>query len=170
MKTKLCLLSSVLCLLAFTGCTQIDKTLYHAGPPKVIGTNVVTTPAYTDTNGVAHAAATNFVPVTVPGEIAPDTAIEGGINLVKVLPIPFAAPIAIALGWLYSAYASIRNKKALVAVVKGVDAGREFLNTTSEGKAMDAKLKDFLIQHQEAAGVLNAVSKVVNEHTGNTVQ
>ena len=118
MKTKTLL--SAICFLALlvTGCAKVDKVLYHAGPPKVIGTNVVTTPAYTDTNGVAHAASTNFVPVTVPGEIAPNTAIEGGINLVKVLPIPFAAPIAIALGWLYSAYASIRNKKALVAVVR----------------------------------------------------
>jgi len=166
----LCLLLTIAAALAFTGCTQIDKALYHAGPPRVVGTNAVTTPAFTDNNGVTHPASTNFFPVTVPGPLEPNTAIQSGINLVGALPVPFAGSAAALLGLLYSSYAAIRNKKATVAVVQGVDAFRVWLNGTPEGQKIDGKLLDYLKSHQEAAGVLNAVSQIVNEHTGDTVK
>jgi hypothetical protein len=67
-------------------------------------------------------------------------------------------------------YASGRNKKLAAALVTGIEAGRQILQTTSEGQKLDAKFKDMLIAHQEAAGVLNAASTLVNTLTGNTVK
>ena len=64
----------------------------------------------------------------------------------------------------------MRNKKALSAVVLGVEAGRKILQETPEGQKLDAQLKDALIHYQEVAGVLNKVSGIVNNITGDTVK
>ena len=85
------------------------------------------------------------------------------------LPVPFAGAAAVALGWLYSAYAAFRNKKAATALVTGIEAARTILQTTPEGQALDHKVKDALIKHQELAGVLDFVGKIVNAKTGDTV-
>jgi hypothetical protein len=71
------------------------------------------------------------------------------------------------LGGIYAMYRNVRNKKALVAVVQGVDTFRKSLQTPELGP-LDAKLKQTLIDHQDIAGVIKEVTNVVNEYTGNT--
>ena len=115
-------------------------------------------------------ASTNFVPVLAPPTLETNSMISGGISMLGSLPVPGAGAAALALGWLYSAYAAIRNKKVSVALVQGIEAGRQILQTTPEGQKLDAKVKDALLQHQDIAGVLNEVSGLVNAYTGDTVK
>lgn len=88
----------------------------------------------------------------------------------QTLPIPYVGLGASILGLLYTLYRNIRNKQALVSVVTGIEAGRKILQTTPELQAVDAKIKDFLIAHQEIAGTLQTVSSVVNSYTGDTTK
>lgn len=164
-------------LLTLTGCSTLDK-LYTPTPtvtpavtnsvPQVIpaATNAVTgvvLPSVTNELQIVTAPQTNIV-------IAPNPTVQAGIQAAAALPFPFAGVVAILGGWLYTAYANMRNKKLSAALVTGIDAGRQILQSTPEGQKLDAKFKDVLIQHQELAGVLNAASTLVNTLTGDTVK
>jgi hypothetical protein len=173
--------------LTFAGCAALDKAYKQEVVYSPPSTNVVT--KYI-TNTVEVAAVTNadntvtppktqvIVVPTIETVITParyttnlvdNPAVTGTIAVAETLPIPFVGLAGGVIGLLYSVYRNIRNKKALVAVVQGIDDGRKLLQGTPELQAIDAKIRDVLIQHQEVAGVLNAVSDVVNKYTNDTV-
>jgi hypothetical protein len=95
--------------------------------------------------------------------------INSGLGMAKSVPIPYAGLLGSILGLFYTAYRMFRNKQALKAVVMGIEEGRKILQTTPELQAIDMKIKDALIRHQELAGVLTTVSDVVNTYTDKTV-
>lgn len=149
MKTKIIILAAAAAF-SFAGCSALDH----------LATVQTVTAATTNAAGVVTSAITNYG----ANPIALDAA-----QTVSALPFPFAGTAGIALGWALTAYAAFRNRKLATALVTGIEAGRQILQTTPEGQKLDAKVKDALIAHQDAAGVLNAASSLVNSLTGNTV-
>ena len=71
--------------------------------------------------------------------------------------------------WIISrtAFAAFRNKKTSIAVIKGAQAVREIIQNTKEGKKLDAKIKQTLIEHQSIAGVVAEVGKLLNRYIPN---
>ena len=162
----------IVSVVAFVGCSAIDKTLLTATPTITPAVTNQVVHVVADTNGVI--IATNVEQVIIPSftntTYAPAPVATATAGIVGALPFPGAGVVGIALGWLLTAYAAIRNRKLAVALVTGIDAGRTILQTTPEGQKLDAKFKDALIQHQEVSGVLQAASKLVNAYTGDTVK
>jgi hypothetical protein len=155
----------------FTGCASAERALY--------GHTAVVTPAATNVThqvimGPTGEPETIDIPVVTPAVtntvLAPSPAVQAVIQGVGATPLPFAGTAALALGWMYSAWASYRNKRLAGALVDGVEAARQWLQSTPEGKTVDGKLVGYLKTHQEAAGVLNAAAALVNARTGDTVQ
>ena len=168
--TSLIIASSVT-LLALSGCSTVDKALLTSTQtvtPAI--TNAVITEA-TNTDGTITPVAELVVtPPQTNTTFAPNTTVSTGLTILGAVPIPWAGTAAAILAAALSMYASGRNKKLAAALVTGIEAGRQILQTTPEGQKLDAKIKDALIEHQEAAGVLNAASALVNDLTGNTVK
>lgn len=135
-------------VLFITGCTQLDKIYDAKSVPA--STNAVTgviTPAHT--------------------ELADKVSVTAPLSFFEQLPVPYAGLAASVLGGLYALYRNIRNRNALVATVQGVEAFRKTMQSP-ELKPLDDKLKKFLIDHQEIGGVLDVVTKVVNDKTVDT--
>lgn len=142
----------LLIALAFSGCATVDRAILTA----------TVTPAATNAvSGVITSAVTNY---------APNAAATVAAQAVAAMPFPFAGTAGIAAGWLLTAYAAYRNRKLAGALVTGIEAGRVILQTTPEGQQFDSKFRRMLIEHQDAAGVLNAAGRLVNTLTGNTVK
>jgi hypothetical protein len=145
MTHKITLAILLLALAAVTGCSTLDRIYVH-------------TPASTN-------AVTGEV---TPGTMAPNPIIDSAIKGVGALPFPWAGGVALLLGWGYSAYAAVRNKKVAVAVIEGIETGRRILQTTPEGQAYDEKIRRALMEHQSIRGVLAEASKLVNSYTDKT--
>lgn len=178
-------------LLFLVGCSALDRALLKPQvttlPPTVVSTNLVlstnyvTLPATTNAvTGAITPPSTNAVvtptlvftyapPVTTTNWVVSPTA-KAVTDLAGSLPVPYAGLAGIAATWLLTLYANIRNKKALSSVVSGIEAVRTGLQTTPEGQALDAKIKQKLVEHQELAGTLKIVSSVVDSITGNTTK
>jgi len=182
-------------IISNTGCGTVHRTFYNSQAvvttrPAVTVTNLVMptvsqvftnsyqTPAGDVVTEIETAPAgqvfqhiTTAPAALVTNEVlTPKPLAMAAAKTVESLPFPFAAPIGIGLGWLLTGYASWRNKKLSAALVSGIEAGRLILQTTPEGQRLDARLKDCLIAHQEANGVLNAAARLVNAYTGDTVK
>lgn len=160
--------------LLMAGCSSLDKGLYDESlvqHPAI--TNVIVIPAFTNnTTGEVTPERTQETvkPAHTEKVLSNKPSIEATIEMAKEAPIPYAAIGGSLLAALYSGYRLIRNKQALKAVVLGVEAGRGILQSTPEGQKIDSLIKDELIKHQEAAGVLKLVSDVVSDYTGDTVR
>lgn len=141
--------------LTLTGCNTLDKAL-------TTSQTTVTPPSTNAVTGVVTPGSTNVT-------ILPNPVLVAGTNTIAGLPIPYAGVAGVGLGWLLQAYAYIRQKKLSTALVTGIEAGRKILQQTPEGQALDSKVKDALIEHQDIAGVLNQASALVNQLTANTV-
>lgn len=183
MKTKLTILliaSLGLATLLISGCNSIDSAGYNKIPTEhpavtnsvmVMETNSVINPVTgkTEITVTPHEKVT-VKPAYITYELEEKPMITGGLNIVKSLPIPYAAIAGSLLAAIYGLYGRLRNGQALKAVVLGVDSAREIMQSTPQGRQIDSMLKDQLIKHQEAAGVLHVVSGVVNNYTGDTVK
>jgi hypothetical protein len=168
----------------FTGCTALDKALYETRvettPPQIVRTNVTATTNFTAVVQADGTVTTNaiilpvisydYAPAVSVTNLAPRAPISAATQAIGALPVPGAGLGAIALGWLYTAYAAFRNKRVAQALVTGIEAGRRALQETPEGQKLDGRIKDALIEHQTVAGVLNEVGKLVNTYTGDTVR
>jgi hypothetical protein len=152
MKKQILIICAAVACFAFAGCATVDKSLLTATVAPA-ATNAV--------SGAITPAVTNY---------APNAAATVTAQAVSAMPFPFAGTAGIAAGWLLTAYAAWRNRKLASALVTGIDAGRQILQSTPEGQKLDAKFKDLLIQHQDAAGVLDAAASLVNKLTGDTVK
>jgi hypothetical protein len=170
--------------LVFTGCSHLDR-LYQKEvsrlPTDPIETNttfrtnfVVMEEASTNEDGVVTPARTaavvtpevvvQYAPPTYVTNLVPKASIETGIAATGGLPVPWAGTVALGLGWLYSAYASLRNKQVAKAVVQSVQVGREFLQSTPEGVKIDVELKRLLARHQQYLGVADEVRKLLDAY------
>jgi hypothetical protein len=168
--------------LVFTGCSHLDR-LYQKEvsqlPSDPIATNttfrtnfVVMEEASTNEDGVVTPAkisavvtpevVVQYAPPTYVTNLVPKASMETGIAVTGGLPVPWAGTVALGLGWLYSAYASLRNKQVAKAVVQSVQVGREFLQSTPEGVKIDAELKRLLARHQQYLGVADEVRKLLD--------
>lgn len=167
-----------------SGCATLDK-LYGRevqqlpGEPMqthaILRTNVVVIKAaITNETGVITPAETavvvtpeiavQYAPATYVTNLVPRAEVETGIKAAGALPVPWAGTVALGLGWLYSAYASLRNKQVAKALVQSVQVGREFLQSTPEGEKLDAELKRLLARHQEYAGVAREVRSMLDTY------
>ena len=173
MKSKYLFPLIVTFIIAFcsAGCSAVESSLLksHSTVTPAV-TNAVEVVA-TDASGALVTNVTLHVTPAVTNVVYEPTPIaQAGAAAIGALPFPGAGTAAIVGGWLLTALAAWRNKKLSVALVKGIDAGRQILQTTPEGQRLDAKFKDALIENQEIAGVLNAASSLVNNYTGDTVK
>lgn len=163
-------------LLLCSGCASMERALYEPSTVIVPGQTNITVTAQQTTNAtgeVETTLATNTVviPEHARPSIETKPVVTGYIEAIKAAPLPFAGTLGVILGGLYAGYAQARRSKSVaVALVKGIETGREWLQETPEGRAHDAKLLRYLKENQEYAGVLNEVAALVNEHTGNTVK
>lgn len=151
----------------------IETTIYR--------TNVVLEAAWTNSAGIVSPGrmvevvtpetSVRYAPPTYVTNLVPRAEVESGIRAAGAVPVPWAGAVALGLGWLYSAYASLRNKQVAKALVQSVQVGREFLQTTPEGAKLDAEVKRLLARHQEYAGVAEEVGKLLNTYVpGHTRQ
>jgi hypothetical protein len=113
---------------------------------------------------------TNVVQVPVTNLVAKPEA-EAAIGAVGSVVNTFAPGIgsivALALGGLYHGYRQVRNRRVNEALVQGVETARAVLTTTPQGKAADAQLVKWLMDHQREAGVLGTVSDLVESVSDN---
>jgi TRAP-type C4-dicarboxylate transport system permease large subunit len=64
-------------------------------------------------------------------------------------------------------YRQVRNRKVNEAIIQGVETARAVLTTTPQGKAADAQLVKWLMEHQREAGVFSTVSDLVEQLSDN---
>ena len=113
---------------------------------------------------------TNIVQVPVTNLVAkPEAlaAIDATGSVVNTFMPGIGSIFALALGGLYHGYRQIRNRKVNEALVQGVETARAVLTTTPQGQAADDALVAWLKAHQREAGVLGAVSGLVEATADN---
>ena len=173
-------------IIVLTGCAGFDQVAYEQKvveqPGQITKTNISYITNVVNIASATNAATGEITPPKIETKVTPVVTFEysppilttnlvnrpivdSAINTVGALPIPFAGTIAIGLGWLYSAYAAWRNKKTSVALISGIEAARKVLLETEEGKNLDDAIKAKLIEHQQAAGVLEQVTSLVQRYT-----
>ena len=113
---------------------------------------------------------TNIVQVPVRNLVAKpevETAIGAAGSVINTFAPGVGSIVALALGGLYHGYRQVRNRKVNEALVQGVETARAVLTTTPQGKAADAQLVKWLMDHQREAGVLSTVSDLVESVSDN---
>ncbi len=177
-------------LVGLTGCTGFDRALFdqkvEAIPGQIVRTNTVyitnrvELPAVTNvvTNWlsgevtqtikppetkiiVTPTISYDYAPPTLVTNLVPRAGVQSLLDVGGGLPLPFAGALAALLGWAYSFYASVRNKKIAAGLVQSVQRGREFLQSTAEGRMLDEKFKAVLAEHQDTAGIVAEVDRLL---------
>jgi hypothetical protein len=113
---------------------------------------------------------TNVVQMPVTNLIAKpevEAAIGAAGSVINTFAPGVGSIVALALGGLYHGYRQVRNRKVNEALVQGVETARAVLTTTPQGKAADAQLVKWLMDHQREAGVLGTVSDLVETVSDN---
>lgn len=113
---------------------------------------------------------TNVVQVPVTNLVAKpevETTIGAAGSVINTFAPGVGSIVALALGGLYHGYRQVRNRKVNEALVQGVETARAVLTTTPQGKAADAQLVKWLMDHQREAGVLSTVSDLVETVSDN---
>jgi hypothetical protein len=59
-------------------------------------------------------------------------------------------------------WGKLRGNKVAGALAQGIETARTVIQTTPQGQQLDANFKAWLVAHQSAAGVINAVTGIVN--------
>jgi hypothetical protein len=135
-------------------------TVSGVGTREPIATNFVTAVV----TNLVPVFMTNFVQMPVTNLVAKpevETAIGAAGSVINTFAPGVGSIVALALGGLYHGYRQVRNKKVNEALVQGVETARAVLTTTPQGKAADAQLVKWLMDHQREAGVLGTVSDLV---------
>jgi hypothetical protein len=113
---------------------------------------------------------TNVVQVPVTNLVAKpevESAIGAAGSVINTFAPGVGSIVALALGGLYHGYRQVRNRRVNEALVQGVETARAVLTTTPQGKAADAQLVKWLMDHQREAGVLGTVSDLVESASDN---
>lgn len=106
----------------------------------------------------------DYAPAITVTNLVPRAGISSIITGAGALPLPFAGTAAALLGWAYSFYASVRNKKVAAGVVQSVQQARNWLQTTPEGTKIDEQIKAILAAHQDSAGIAAEVNKLLAQY------
>ncbi|HWQ91882.1 MAG TPA: hypothetical protein VN673_09440 [Clostridia bacterium] len=131
-----------------------------------IATNLV---LMTITN-VVPVFTTNLVQVPLMNLVAKPEAvavIDATGSIIDTFLPGIGSILALGLGGLYHGYRQLRNRKVNEALIQGVETARALLTTTPQGKAADAQLVKWLMEHQKEAGVFVTVARLVEELTDN---
>lgn len=177
-------------LSVLTGCSGLEAVLYQKETERAAGAIMATNLVFRTNLVMAAEARTNpatgeisspqwrqvivpeityeYAPAILRTNLAPRPQVEGMLEGTHFLPVPFAGTIAMVLGWVYSAYAALRNRRVAKALVLGIESGRRLLLETPEGQRLDARIKDALVKHQEWAGALGETRRLVERYTGTT--
>jgi hypothetical protein len=105
-----------------------------------------------------------YGPPTYTTNLVEKPAVKAGIGVVSGVVPGWGELIALGGGWLYSLYASVRNKKINQSLVRSVQAGRDFLKSTPQGQELDAKFKQILIEKHLDAGVADDVMALLDKY------
>lgn len=111
-----------------------------------------------------------YAPPSYVTNLVPRASVKSGIQMTGAFPVPWAGTAALAAGWLYSAFAALRNKQVAKALVQSVQVGREFLQETAEGQRIDKAFREKLERHQEFAGVADHVRKLLDNYVPSHTQ
>jgi hypothetical protein len=116
---------------------------------------------------------TNHIPANVTLAVKPG--VEAALRGVQASPIPWAGVAGATALALLQGYANAKNKKAAgrnelaaVATIQALDTFRTILDSTAEGRKLDAILRAELIRNQQALGVFETVSDLVSRYTPTT--
>ena len=172
---KALFLSLVLLAGLIVGCSTLDSKLYKQDVQYIPASTNYVSQLITNISDTATGAVQTVYQVTVPivtpahtiTNLAENPDVRATINTVSGLPIPFAGVAGGVAGLLYGGYRLWRNKKTIDALVLGIEEGRKILQSP-ELKPLDDQIVNLLKQQQEKHGVLNVVSKVVNNLTDYT--
>ncbi|HXG49097.1 MAG TPA: hypothetical protein VNO52_15845 [Methylomirabilota bacterium] len=107
-------------------------------------------------------ARTNFILAT---NLVDRPELVAGLHAAGALPVSWAGVVSTALLGALGVYRELRNRRIHRALIEGIEAGRDVIRALPEGKALDTEVRDKLVQYQDAAGVLNAVSGLVRAYT-----
>ena len=151
------------------------RTVYVTNESGVVAGAVVREPVATN---LVSSIVTNYVPVIVrvPEVVAVTNLVDrpGVLAAIELLPkgvdtfVPgLGSLLGLALAGAYHMYQQARNKKVSAALVQGVETARAVLTTTPQGQAADDALVAWLKAHQREAGVLGAVSSLVEAQADN---
>src|SRR4051812_25496270 len=167
-----CGIAAVVCL---SGCGTLDKAYNQevtwADTPTIhVFTNTVvvtnTLPIVTERTNVVYV--TNATSGAVSGFATREPVVTNFVTVTATNLVPvFGSIVALALGGLYHGYRQVRNRKVNEALIQGVETARAVLTTTPQGKAADAQLVKWLMDHQQEAGVLSTVSDLVGSLADN---
>jgi len=137
-------------------------------------TNVVMVPVIERTTNTV--TVTNQVPVSV--EVSPRESLKAGIGAAGSLLGPWGTFAGVAITGLLGVWARARERKinaalsqkaeahadANVVLAESVEVARELLKATPQGQAVESAYLNWLQSHQRAAGVVDLVADVVDEH------
>lgn len=155
-------------LVLVAGCNTLDKTVMEKKPVAVVQPTTVTNYTSTGTPIIETKTVTNIVYVPT-GNVTPGVQqVTGLLTDLGTIGVPWAGVAGGVLGWLATLYVGIRRGRVNVALIQGIEASRKILRETPEGQVLDAKIKALLQEHQDVAGVLNEVNKLVNQYTSKT--
>ena len=79
---------------------------------------------------------------------------------------PWGHLAGIVLGGLFGAYGllrSSRSAKTAGVLAQVIETGRQVLQATPQGQALDQQWKTWMIQHQAEQGVMSDVVKLLNQ-------
>ena len=182
---------AILCAIAaamLSGCSGFERALYDTKVETVPGvinrtnvTYVTNTVAAveTRTNGVTGEVSSvpvirqvttpeftyEYAPPTYRTNLVPRAGVETIMQTAgSMIPLPFAGTAAAVLAWLYTLYANIKNKRVAAGIVQSVQRGREFLQDTPEGQKIDEQFKKILAEHQDSAGIVDEVQKLLTKY------
>jgi hypothetical protein len=141
-------------------------TVWGSATREPIATNYLTVTA----TNLIPVFMTNVVQVPVTNLVSKpeaEAAIAATGSIVNTFAPGIGSIVALALGGLYHGYRQVRNRKVNEALIQGVETARAVLTTTPQGKAADAQLVKWLMDHQQEAGVLSTVSDLVENLADN---
>jgi len=184
-------------LFLFTGCSLIDrfydKQVQEIQPAStrtntILSTNIVWAPPVTNgITGEITAAATRqvitpeirieYTPAVIITNFVVRSSVKTAIGIVESLPIPFGQIGGILLGAVVGGVGLVKSRnsqkkatakeKVAIGILKSVQAGREILASTPEGKKLGEQFKDTLVREQTYSGIVSEVRDLLNEHLPN---
>jgi hypothetical protein len=170
----------LLCAVLLTGCastpTRLEQKLFDVRtnqiPSVVLVTNIVPVYAQAGIDGRAQASPvswrTNITVTTNLVEAYTYTPKLSADQLASATSLlgPWGQLLGVILGGVIGAYGLIRSSRATKTagvLAQVIETGRQVLQATPQGQALDAQWKTWMIQHQAEQGVMSDVVKLLNQ-------
>ena len=158
---KITLAMAMTLLLLGCGCAQMERAIYRPGSfPAEAATGVDSAGVVVDEGPVVS----HDLGAASPGGTVPllesRRGTEAAIEAVKLLPLPFASMIGTTLGWAYTAYRNHRNRRAIFALVSGIESIRD--RHLRQHPLIDQEVVKNLRAEQRLHGVHDVVARVLS--------